>query len=115
MDGRADPLVRVAAANISAHCVIDILVGRFAVSAQQANGGHHLSGLAIPTLRHIEFSPCRLDGLGNFSGNPFDGQDIPVCNIRDTGLTSARRLPVDMDRACAAQRLATAVLRADEP
>lgn len=102
MDGRADALVCTAAADISAHRIVDVLVGRFAVTAQQTNRGHHLPGLAIAALWHIELGPGGLDSLGNFSGNAFDGQDAAARHIRNTGLTGARRLPVDVDRACAA-------------
>jgi hypothetical protein len=114
MDGRADALVCIAPADISAHRIIDVLVGRFAVVAQQTDRCHDLPGLAIAALWHIEFRPGRLDSLGNFSGNTFDGQDVAAYDIRNAGLTGARRLPIDMDRACATQRLATSVLRADE-
>src|SRR6266700_1092575 len=115
MDSRADALVGVAAANVSAHPIVNVLIRRFTISAQQTNCGHHLAGLAITTLRNVELSPNRLDNLGDFSGNTFDGHNVPVSNIRETGLTGARRLTVDMDRACAAQRLTAAVFRADKP
>jgi hypothetical protein len=115
MDSRADALVGVAAANVSAHPIVNVLVRRFAISAQQTDCSHHLAGLAITTLRDVELSPNGLDNLGDFSGDTLDRYNGPASNIRDTGLTGTRRLTVDMDRACAAQRLTAAVFRADKP
>ena len=53
MDGRANALVSIATAQISAHRIVDIPIGWFAIRAQQANRSHHLTGLAVPALRNV--------------------------------------------------------------
>src|SRR5262249_41251486 len=115
MDRSANAVVRVATADVTAHCIVDVLVGRFAIRAQQADCRHHLAGLAISTLRDIEFRPCRLNDLGDFPAGALNGDDASPINIRYSGLTGAGRLPIDVNRTGATECLTTTVFGADEP
>ncbi len=63
MNGFADSLVGSAAADVSCHGVVDIAVRGFRVRSEQRSGIHHLSGLAVTTLRDIVFHPRFLKGM----------------------------------------------------
>ena len=52
-----------AAAQIAAHGLIDIRVGWIRLPREKRSGGHDLSGLAVPALRHINFDPRTLNGM----------------------------------------------------
>src|SRR5262245_34562081 len=56
MHGRADPLIRPAAADIG-HRLVDLRVGRFRILLEQRRGGHDLARLAVAALRHVERRP----------------------------------------------------------
>jgi hypothetical protein len=111
MDGRANALICTAAAQISAHRIVDFRIGRFAVRVQQTNRGHHLAGLTIPALRNIQFCPRCLDYFGHPPRGSFDRHDGSVNNIANARLTGTHRLAIHMYGACTAECLATAVLR----
>src|ERR1700675_4093874 len=57
MDGLADALVGSAAADVAAHEVIDIGVGRVGLLGEQRDCGHDLPGLAVAALRDVFFDP----------------------------------------------------------
>src|SRR6185436_6173275 len=62
VDGRADALIRAAAADVG-HGVVDVLVGRLGLALQQGRRRHDLSGLAIAALRNVERRPRFLDRM----------------------------------------------------
>src|SRR5690606_17934994 len=76
VDGRADPVVGRAAADISAHGRIDIGVGRFRSLLQKRRRRHQLPGLAITALRHVERDPGRAEGFRLTARDAFDGYDF---------------------------------------
>src|ERR1700687_6059383 len=76
MDGLADALVGSAAADVAAHEVIDIGVGRVGLLGEQRDGGHDLSGLAIAALRDVFFDPGLLHRVAPVGGEAFDGGDF---------------------------------------
>src|SRR5262249_48177889 len=65
-------------------------------------------------LRDVQFRPYRLNDLGDFPGGALDGDDVAPGDIRQSGLTGAGRLTIDMDRARAAKGLTTSVFRAEQ-
>ena len=56
MDRLAYAYIGSAAAEISVHGGVDLLIGRLRMFHEQRRGGHDLSSLAIPALRHVDFS-----------------------------------------------------------
>src|SRR5580658_7122760 len=57
LDSSANPRIGSATADVAAHRVIDILVGRPRLLIQQRRGGHDLSRLAVAALHDIERQP----------------------------------------------------------
>ncbi len=47
-------------ADITRHCIVNILVSRVFIFSQKDGGGHDLTGLAIAALRNIILQPCCL-------------------------------------------------------
>src|SRR5580704_846771 len=56
----ADAGISRAAANVAAHCAVDIRIGGRGVLFEQRSGGHDLAGLAVAALRHLQADPRRL-------------------------------------------------------
>src|SRR6516164_5025172 len=57
LDGGGDALVAATAADVAAHCVVDLGLGRVLGRRQQCGGLHDLAGLAIAALRDIQGAP----------------------------------------------------------
>src|SRR6267154_644653 len=53
MNGFANALIRAATADVAAHGIVDIGVGRVGLFGKQRDGGHDLSGLAVAALRNV--------------------------------------------------------------
>src|SRR5436309_8262168 len=62
-----------ASADIAAHRIINILVGRLRLAGQQRGGRHELPGLAVAALRHIHFHPRLLQRMRSIRRKAFDG------------------------------------------
>src|SRR5206468_4709442 len=60
VDGRPNPGIGAAAAEIAGHDGIDVLVGRILIVLEHCNGLHDLPRLAVPALRDLDFHPCFL-------------------------------------------------------
>jgi hypothetical protein len=114
MDGRTNALIRIAAAQISTHRIVDVRIGRFTVRVQQTNRGHHLTGLTISALRNIQLCPGRLNYFGHPARNALNRDDGSVENIANPRLTGTRGLAVHMHRAGTAECLPAAVFRTDQ-
>ena len=69
-------LVGSAAADISGHRGVNIRVGRFLCRFQEGSRRHHLPGLAIPALRHVDFHPGFLHRMQSIRAQPFDRGDF---------------------------------------
>ena len=54
LDSRANPRIRATAADVAGHERVDIFVGGILVDSEQCGGRHHLAGLAIAALRHVQ-------------------------------------------------------------
>jgi hypothetical protein len=76
MDGAANSRVRAAAADISRHRAIEILVAGIGIRFQQCRRAHHLSGMAVSALVHFCFNPGALNRMAAVSiGRNPDLQD----------------------------------------
>src|SRR6516165_9175557 len=112
VDGGADADISGAAADIAAHRVVDVGVGRLRVLLEQRRRRHDLTGLAIAALRHLEVDPGRLHGLGRLARQALEGRDMLLGNGGDRRDARARRLAIDMHRTGPALRRAAAELGA---
>src|SRR5690606_26031381 len=57
LDGLADARVGTAAADVAAHCLVDVLVGRVRVAVQQRLRREDLARLAVTALRRASLDP----------------------------------------------------------
>src|SRR5215216_3609425 len=57
LDRRENTLITSAAADISRHRLIDVVVGGLALLGDQRGGVHDLAGLTVPALRYIFSAP----------------------------------------------------------
>src|SRR3954468_14400022 len=114
LHGAANAVVGGAAAEIAAHRYVDVRIGRFAISGQEADRRHDLPGLAIAALRHVELDPGVLNRLCDFAADALDRRYGLAGGIRDWRLARAHGLAVEMDRAGAARGDAAPVFRARE-
>src|ERR1700751_6125167 len=60
LDGGGDALIAAAAADVAAHRVVNLGLGRVLRRRQQRGGLHDLTGLTIAALRHIQGAPSLL-------------------------------------------------------
>src|SRR5271166_5100385 len=115
LDGGGDPLIAAAAAEVAAHRVVDLGLGRVLRRRQERCGLHNLAGLAVAALRDIQGAPSLLHGMVPVAVESFDRRHRAPGGIADGRGAGTGGLTVDMDRAGAAQRHATAVFRSGEP
>jgi len=104
MDGLTDTLVSAAAADISAHEVVDVGVGGLWFFRKQRNRGHDLPGLAIAALRNVFLDPGPLHGMVAVGGQAFNRGDSLAADAGDGRNAGARRFAVDVHSAGSAQR-----------
>src|SRR5690242_10641471 len=112
MYGSPNPLVHAAAAEISAHGGLNLLIARLGSFRQQRRRRHDLSRLAISALRHLLRDPRLLHRMRIVGRQSLDGGDLLRSNSRDGGLARADRLAIKVHRTSAAQPHPTAVLGA---
>ena len=82
MDGAANSWIRPAAADISRHGSINVVVRRVGSFFEQGHRAHDLAGLAIATLRHFNFEPRALYRVISVRRESFDGGDLFSCGAR---------------------------------
>src|SRR5260221_4701040 len=115
LDGRGDALIAAAAADVAAHGVVDLALGRVLGRGEEVGRLHDLPGLAVAALRHGESAAGRLHGVHAVRIEAFDGDHGAAGDVAHRGGAGAGRLAVDMDGAGAALGDAAAVFRAGEP
>jgi hypothetical protein len=97
MDACANALIGGAAAQIAAHCVVDIAVTGLGIFCQQRDSGHDLAGLTIPALRNIKISPDFLNRFSDFiAGNAFNGGYGGPFDIAKKSLAGSHRDTIQM-------------------
>src|SRR5581483_2631248 len=113
LDGGPDAEVRTAPAQVPAHRLVDVGVGRVRVLVEERHGLHDLARLAVAALGHVVVDPGLLHGVQLVAlGQPLDRGHAPAldgAHRRDAG---PLRHTVDVARAGAAEAHATAVLQA---
>src|ERR1700681_150525 len=92
-------LVSSAPANVSAHSLVDIGVGRISGFVQECGRRHDLARLAVTALRHVLFYPRPLHGMAGVRRKAFDGRDVLPGHARNRGDARPNRLTVEMDGA----------------
>src|SRR5215831_16918494 len=102
MNRGTDALIGPATADVAGHGGVDIDVARLRGAREQRRGRHQLTGLAIAALYYLEIEPSLLQGLALRRR----------ADRLDRGDKGPDGLPVDMDRASAAECHAAAELRA---
>ena len=105
---RANSLVRSAAADVAAECIVYVRVAWLRILRQQRCGRHNHAHLAIAALRHLLIEPRHLHGMASIGGEPFDRGDISASHRRDSRRARASCLAIHMYSARAAQRHAAA-------
>src|SRR5882672_8052430 len=104
--------VRSAAAKISIHRRINVLIVRLGRFGEQRRGGHHLSRLAIAALRHVQIGPGELHRMRAVPRKPFDRSDLGVLRRGYRRLARPYRASADMHCASAALPDTATILRA---
>src|SRR5215469_9418233 len=115
LDGGGDPLIAAAAANVAAHRVVDLALGRVLCRRQQHRGLHDLAGLAITALRDVQGAPSLLHRVIAIAVEPLDRDHRAPVDVAYGGDAGTGGLAIDVHRASAAQRHAAAVFRSGEP
>src|SRR5207245_4232537 len=93
----ANPLVGSAAANVSAHKVINFGVSWTSFLGEQRGGRHDLPALAIATLRNIDFQPGLLHGMTAVDRQALDGGNFFAGHGGDWRNTGPRGFPLDVN------------------
>src|ERR1700730_16947947 len=88
--------VAAAAADVSIHRCINILVRWLRSFGQQRNRGHHLSSLAVAALRHVKLGPRNLHRMRAVRRKPFDRGDLGVVRGRHRRLARAYSAPANV-------------------
>src|SRR5690606_8204208 len=114
MNGLAYPRIGAAAAQVTCHRSVDVLVGGIGGAGEQGRGGHDLPRLAVAALRNGMFDPCPLHGVTGVSRQAFDGSDLPADGAFGGRYAGAHRLSIHVDGTDAALGDAAAELRAGE-
>src|ERR1700679_4305324 len=104
-DGGANPRVGGTAADVAAHRVVDVLVGRLRLLIQQRGSGHNLARLAVATLHDVERQPGLLYLLPvRGIANRLDGGDFLRTDRGERRHASADGRAVEVDGAAPTQR-----------
>src|SRR5262245_55566492 len=103
MDRPADSQAGTAAAEIAAHRVVNIDVGRVRFLLQQAGGGHHLSRLTVAALRDLYLQPGLLHGVAQITREPFDRDHSLPLGARHRSDAGTNRVAVEVNRTATAE------------
>src|ERR1039458_10886986 len=109
MDGRPNPLIGPAAAEIARHCRVDILVAGIFILLEKCDCLHDLAGLAVAALRHPDFHPCLLHGM--YGRDSFYGSDLGAADLCHASWAGAYGCAILMHGTRAAQSHTAAELR----
>src|SRR5438876_9929171 len=99
LNSGGDTLIAAAAADVAAHRVVDLGLGRVLRRRQQRGGLHDLAGLAIAALRDIQGAPSLLHRVIPVAIEALDRCYRAAAGIADGRGASTGSLAVDMDRA----------------
>src|SRR5690606_13950535 len=114
LDTSANSVVGAAAAAVR-HFSVDVFVRWVRVVIQQSHCSHDLAGLAIATLRNVEFQPRLLHRVRTVRRNPLSrGDPLVFGDVGDGRHAGARGNAIDMHGAGAAGGDTAAELRAGQ-
>src|SRR5262249_16814066 len=91
LDRLADAYIGSAAADVAAHGIVDVGIGRVRLASQQRRGGHDLSRLAVAALDDFMIEPGLLDpGSGSRPAStrpahPLDRRYLRAADAVDRG------------------------------
>jgi len=108
VDGFANTGERAAATRDTLHGLVDIAVGRMAMTIKQRGCGDQLRALTIAALHDIAFDPGFLQRASFRRIQSFNGDDFRFIDRAYGYLASLKRYVIDQDRACAANANAAA-------
>ena len=112
MYGGADAMIGAAAADISVHGFIDVVVAGGADLSEKACRRHDLPGLAIAALGHVVFDPSLGHRRANFVLQTFYCGDLSARAIANLHLARPDAFTIKMDRAGTTQSRTTTKFRA---
>src|SRR5262245_20118644 len=92
-----------AAAQITAHGLIDVRIGGICLAREQRGGRHNLPRLAVAALRYIDFDPSPLHRMTHIRRKTFDRGDVLAGNARNRCAARSSRHSVDVYGTCAAK------------
>ena len=75
MNRPPDALVGTAPAEVIAHGLVDLRIGRLGMFLQECDGSHDLAGLAIAALRNLILNPRSLDGMDTVEREALNGEN----------------------------------------
>ncbi len=111
LDGREDPRIRAAAADVARERSDDVLRARIGVRLQQGDRRDDHSGRAVAALKRLFLEKRRLDRMEPaVLGEPLDRDDLLARRFGDRRLAGRRRLPVEQHHAGAALTFPATVL-----
>src|SRR6266851_4279444 len=87
LDGGGDALIAAAAADVAAHRVVDLGLGRVFCRGQERGGLHDLAGLAVAALRHVQGAPSLLHRVVAVAIEALDRRHRAAGDIVDGGST----------------------------
>src|SRR5215813_4963671 len=111
----ADARVGSAATEISAHRVVNISVGRVRFLLEQTGRRHHLSRLAVATLRDLYLLPGLLHRVAQITREPFDRDHSLPLGARHGSNAGTDRVAIEMNHAASAEGHPTAKFRTGQP
>src|ERR1700746_3310202 len=97
--GGGDALVAATSADVAAHRVVDLGLGRVLRRRQQRGGLHDLAGLTIAALRHIQSAPRLLYRVVPLTIEPLDCRHRAVGGIADGCSAGTGGLAIEMHSA----------------
>jgi hypothetical protein len=112
MYGLADSEIGSAATDVAIHRRVYILVRGLGSFRKESRSRHHLAGLAITALRHIQVRPCELHGMRTVERETFHSGDVGIARSGDWRLAGADRTTTNMHGTRAALADATSIFGA---
>src|SRR5262249_23694928 len=106
----ADSLIGAATTKVSTHGFSDIGVSWFRILSEQACCRHHLSRLAVTTLRNLDLHPRLLHRMTKIFGETFNRSHLFTFDSRHGRDAGTNGITVHMYGAAPADRHSAAVL-----
>src|SRR2546425_482706 len=99
MDRPPDARISSTPAYIAGHAVVNVVICRMGIFAQQHGRSHDLPRLAVAALRHVLGDPSLLQGAARSIREPFNGRDLLARSPGNRRHAGPDRLAIQMDGA----------------